>query len=168
MEPESSLQCSQEPAVHPCSAPHKYSQHSQRLFPKIHFNIILSSTPRPYEWSPPFFTLYYQNSMCIWHNLHAFCMSRSSPYPWFYRPNSIMSGPKAGMALVVRADASRRVLLNTRKLPVYSTRRLCQQTQTLNLLVVVQGQCSMGCAADESGMEGGFSAPWNWNLWLGE
>jgi hypothetical protein len=26
------------------------------------------------------------------------------------------------------------------------------------LLVVVQGQCTMGCAADESGMEGGFSA----------
>jgi hypothetical protein len=25
--------------------------------------------------------------------------------------------------------------------------------------VVVQGQCTMGCAADESGMEGGFSAP---------
>jgi hypothetical protein len=24
---------------------------------------------------------------------------------------------------------------------------------------VVQGQCTMGCAADESGMEGGFSAP---------
>jgi hypothetical protein len=36
--------------------------------------------------------------------------------------------------------------------------RLCQQTQTLNLLVVVHGQCTMGCAADESGMEGGFSA----------
>jgi hypothetical protein len=27
-----------------------------------------------------------------------------------------------------------------------------------SLLVVVQGQCTMGCAADESGMEGGFSA----------
>jgi hypothetical protein len=42
---------------------------------------------------------------------------------------------------------------------VYSTCRLCQQTQTLSLLVVIQGQCTMGCAADESGMEGGFSAP---------
>jgi hypothetical protein len=71
-------------------------------------------------------------------------------------------GPKAGMALVGHA------LLNTRKLPMYSTCRLCQQTQTLNLLVVVQGQCTMGCAADESGMEGGFPAPENWNLWLGE
>jgi hypothetical protein len=58
------------------------------------------------------------------------------------------------MALVGLADASRYVLLNTRKLPVYSTCRLCQQTQTLNLLLVVQGQCTMGCAADESGMEG--------------
>jgi len=63
------------------------------------------------------------------------------------------------MALVGHADANRHALLNTRKLPVYSTCRLCQQTQTLNLLVVVQGQCTMGCAADESGMEGGFSAP---------
>jgi hypothetical protein len=77
-------------------------------------------------------------------------------------------GPKAGMALVGHADASRHALLNTRKLPVYSTCRLWRQTQTLSLLVVVQGQCTMGCAADESGMKGGFSAPWNWNLWLGE
>jgi hypothetical protein len=53
----------------------------------------------------------------------------------------------------------RHALLNTRKLPVYSTCRLCQQMQTLNLLVVAQGQCTMGCAADESGIEGGFSAP---------
>jgi hypothetical protein len=63
------------------------------------------------------------------------------------------------MALVGHAYANRHALLNTRKLPVYSTCRLCQQTQTLSLLVVVQVQCTMGCAADESGMEGGFSAP---------
>jgi hypothetical protein len=63
------------------------------------------------------------------------------------------------MALVGHADANRRALLNTRKLPAYSTCRLCQQTQTLNLLVVVQGQCTMGCAADESGMKGEFPAP---------
>jgi hypothetical protein len=69
------------------------------------------------------------------------------------------TGPKAGMALVRHADANRYDLLNTRKLPVYSTCKLCQQTQTLNLLVVVQGQCTMGCAADESGMKGGFSFP---------
>jgi hypothetical protein len=53
------------------------------------------------------------------------------------------------MALVGHADANRHALLNTRKLPVYSTSRLCHQTQILNLLVVVQGQCTMGCAADE-------------------
>jgi hypothetical protein len=69
------------------------------------------------------------------------------------------NGPKAGMALVGQADANRHALLNTRKLPVYSTCRLFQLTQTLNLLVVVQGQCTMGCAADEIGMKGGFSAP---------
>jgi hypothetical protein len=69
------------------------------------------------------------------------------------------SGPKAGIALVGHADANRHALLNTRKLPAYSTCRLCQQTQTLNLLAVVQGQCTMGCAADEGGMEGGFPAP---------
>jgi hypothetical protein len=47
------------------------------------------------------------------------------------------------MALVGHADANRHALLNTRKLPVYSTCRLCQQTQTLNLLLVVLGQCTM-------------------------
>jgi hypothetical protein len=36
-------------------------------------------------------------------------------------------------------NINRHALLNTRKLPAYSTCRLCQQTQTLNLLVVVQG-----------------------------
>jgi hypothetical protein len=45
------------------------------------------------------------------------------------------------------------------KLHIVSLIQLCQQTQTLNLLVVVEGQCTMGCAADESGMERGFSAP---------
>jgi hypothetical protein len=63
------------------------------------------------------------------------------------------------MPLVGHADANRHALLNTRKLPVYSTCRLCQQTHTLNLLVVVQAQCTMGCAADEIGMEGGISSP---------
>jgi hypothetical protein len=63
------------------------------------------------------------------------------------------------MALVGHADANRYALLNTRRLPIYSTCRLCQQTQTLNLLVVFQGQCTMGCVADESGVEGGFLAP---------
>jgi hypothetical protein len=53
-----------------------------------------------------------------------------------------LPGPKAVMALVGHADANSHAPLNTRKLPVYSTCRLCQQTQTLNLLVVVQGQCA--------------------------
>jgi hypothetical protein len=73
--------------------------------------------------------------------------------------NGLDSGLKAGMALVGHADANRHALLNTRKRPVYSTCRLCQQNQTLNPLVVVQGQCTMGCAADESGMKGGFPTP---------
>jgi hypothetical protein len=74
-----------------------------------------------------------------------------------YVPINKESGPKAGMALVGHVDANRHALLNTRKLHVYSTCSLCQQTQTLNLLEVVQGQCTMGCAADESVVEGGFS-----------
>jgi hypothetical protein len=63
------------------------------------------------------------------------------------------------MAVVGHADANRHALLNTRKFPVYSTCRLCQQTQTLNLFMVVQGQCTVDCAADEGGMEGVFSGP---------
>jgi hypothetical protein len=47
-------------------------------------------------------------------------------------------------------------MLTTRKLPVYSTCRLCQQTQTLNLLVVVHGQYRMGCVTDESGKRASF------------
>jgi hypothetical protein len=62
-------------------------------------------------------------------------------------------------SLFIKMRSNRHALLNTRNLPVYLTCRLCQQTQTLNLLVVVQGQFTMGCAADESGMEGGFSEP---------
>jgi hypothetical protein len=58
----------------------------------------------------------------------------------FPTPIALLAGPKAGMALVGHADANRHAQLNTRKLPVYSTCRLCQQTQTLNLFVVVQGQ----------------------------
>jgi hypothetical protein len=57
------------------------------------------------------------------------------------------------------ADASTQALSNTRKLPLYSTRRLWQQTQTLNILVVFQRQCTMGCAADESATEDEFQAP---------
>jgi hypothetical protein len=48
------------------------------------------------------------------------------------------------MALVGYADANRHALLNTRKLPVYSSCRLCQQTQTLSLRVVVQGAMHSG------------------------
>jgi hypothetical protein len=64
-----------------------------------------------------------------------------------------------GTFFLLYSNINKHALLNTRRLPVYSTCRLCQQTQTLNLLVVVQVQCTMGCAADESGMEGGFPAP---------
>jgi hypothetical protein len=38
------------------------------------------------------------------------------------------------MALLGHANVNRHALLNIRKLPVYLTRRLCQQTQTVNLL----------------------------------
>jgi hypothetical protein len=57
----------------------------------------------------------------------------------FQPGNPISPGRKAGMALVGHADANRHALLNTTKLPVYSTCRLCQQTPTFNLLAVVQG-----------------------------
>jgi hypothetical protein len=82
-----------------------------------------------------------------------------STFVKFMHDEAYISGLKAGMALVGHADANRHALLNTRKLPVHSTCRLCQQTRTLNLLIEVQEKCTMGCAADESGMEGRFSVP---------
>jgi hypothetical protein len=57
---------------------------------------------------------------------------------WINHILIINTGLKARMALMGHANAKRHVLLNTRKLPVYSTCRLCQHTQTLNLLVVVR------------------------------
>jgi hypothetical protein len=60
------------------------------------------------------------------------------------------------MALVGHVDANRYALLNTRKLPVYSTCRLCQQTQTLNLLVVVQGNAQWVVQQMRVGWRAGF------------
>jgi len=45
-------------------------------FPKIHSNIIFSSTPRSSEWSLPF-KLFNQKSVCIYHRSHACYM----PHP---------------------------------------------------------------------------------------
>jgi hypothetical protein len=71
---------------------------------------------------------------------------------------TVSTASDQGFVTVVNRN-NRHALLNTRSFLCIQPARLCQQTQTLNLLVVVQGQCTMGCAADESGMEGGFSAP---------
>jgi hypothetical protein len=60
------------------------------------------------------------------------------------------------MALVGHADANRHALLNTRKLSVYSTCRLCQQTQTLNLLVAVQGNAQWVVQQMRVGWRAGF------------
>jgi hypothetical protein len=60
------------------------------------------------------------------------------------------------MALVGHADTNSHALLNTRKLPVYSTCRLCQQTQTLNLLVVVQGNAQWVVQQMRVGWRAGF------------
>jgi hypothetical protein len=60
------------------------------------------------------------------------------------------------MALVGHADANRHALLNTRKLPVYSTCRFCQQNQTLNLLVVVQGNAQWVVQQMRVGWRAGF------------
>jgi hypothetical protein len=53
MEPESLLPYSQEPAIGLYPKPGESNPHSQTYFPKIHFNIILPSTPRSSEWSLP-------------------------------------------------------------------------------------------------------------------
>jgi hypothetical protein len=77
-----------------------------------------------------------------------------------FRGNMEMeSVPKAGMVLVGHTDANRHALLNTRKLPCLFNLHALPANPTLDLLVVVQGQCTMGCAADESVMEGEYPAP---------
>jgi hypothetical protein len=53
MEPEGSLLCSQEPATGYYPDPDETNPHPQPYFPKIHFNIILPSTPRSSRWSHP-------------------------------------------------------------------------------------------------------------------
>jgi hypothetical protein len=49
MHPEGPLPCKQIPATDP----YESNPHPQTIFPKIHFNIILPSTSRSYEWVFP-------------------------------------------------------------------------------------------------------------------
>jgi hypothetical protein len=49
VEPEASLPCSQDPATDPYPEPDEPSPHLQPCFPKVHFNISLSSMRRSCE-----------------------------------------------------------------------------------------------------------------------
>jgi hypothetical protein len=51
MEPESSLQCPQEPVTGPYPVSDESSPQLPPSFRKIHFNIIFPSTPMSSEWS---------------------------------------------------------------------------------------------------------------------
>jgi hypothetical protein len=50
MEPEGSLQCSQDPGTRQMNPVHTFPPY----FPKIHSNIIVASMPRSYVWCLPF------------------------------------------------------------------------------------------------------------------
>jgi len=55
METEGSLPCSQNPSTGPYSEPDASSPHVlTNYFPKIHSNIIFTSTTRPSKWYLPF------------------------------------------------------------------------------------------------------------------
>jgi hypothetical protein len=64
MEPEGSLQRSQQLATGRSPEPYESSPHLAPNFPKIHLNIILPSTPRFPDWSLPS-RLTNQNFVCI-------------------------------------------------------------------------------------------------------
>jgi hypothetical protein len=53
MEPGSSLLCSQEPSVGPCSYPVQFKPHLTPNFFKINFNIILPVMPVSLKWPLP-------------------------------------------------------------------------------------------------------------------
>jgi hypothetical protein len=81
MEAEVSLPCSQQPTAGP--EPGESSPHRHNIFPLlIHFNIILSSTPRLLKYSLPFWFADY-SFVCIFSHSHACYTSRPSHPPWF-------------------------------------------------------------------------------------
>jgi hypothetical protein len=87
-EPEGSSPHSQQPANDTYLEPGESTQHPPTNLPKVHFDPILPSTPRSFEWSFSF-GLSHQNPVHVSPLSHACHMPRPPHSPWFDLPNDI-------------------------------------------------------------------------------
>jgi hypothetical protein len=87
MDTQSSLPHWQHPATRPYSEPDRSSLCSPSHYSKIHFNIILSTTPGSCKWSPSL-RFPHQNPVCTSPLPHTSCPSHSR----FVYPNNISWG----------------------------------------------------------------------------
>jgi hypothetical protein len=91
MEPEGSSPHSQQPVTYPYPEQDRFSPRTRSHFCKIHFNIILTSTPGSSKWFPSL-RLPHRTSLCISllpYMCYYPCPSRSS---WFDHANNIWWG----------------------------------------------------------------------------
>jgi hypothetical protein len=87
MEPDSSLPHSQDPATYPYPESAQSSPCPPFHFLKIHFNIILPSTPGSHKWSPSLMSPH-QNPVCTSLFSHTRYMPRPSHSSRFAYPNN--------------------------------------------------------------------------------
>jgi hypothetical protein len=71
-------------------------------FPKNHYNVF-SSTPKSSDWILPFMSVD-QNSVYIFHPLHAWYMPHPSHPPWLVHPNNIWWNIQVMKVLILQSS----------------------------------------------------------------